>query len=41
MADLACVFGWRPQDMEPMALEELMRWHAKARRRASVAGTEE
>ena len=30
MADLAIVFRWGPQDMNPMPLDELMRWHALA-----------
>lgn len=30
MADLAVVFHWAPRDMDPMTLEELARWHAKA-----------
>ncbi|SFQ14605.1 Phage P2 GpE [Roseivivax halotolerans] len=33
MADLAVVFGWAPRDMDPMSLEELMRWHGHAGRR--------
>ncbi|RYH02827.1 GpE family phage tail protein [Salipiger sp. IMCC34102] len=34
MADIATVFGWGPREMDPMDLEELMRWHAQARRRS-------
>lgn len=35
MADIAVVFGWRSADMDPMPLDELMRWHVKACRRGS------
>lgn len=35
MADIACVFHWTPRDMDPMSLEELAMWWAKARKRAA------
>ena len=31
MADLAIVFHWAPQHMDPMSLAELMQWREKAR----------
>lgn len=34
MADIAAVFGWEPQVMDPMTIPELMRWHGLARERA-------
>lgn len=34
MADLAMVFHWRPADMGPMDLAELMEWRERARVRA-------
>lgn len=34
MADLAMVFHWRPADMAPMDLAELMEWRERARVRA-------
>jgi hypothetical protein len=34
MADLAAVFNWPPDVMEPMPLDELMGWHELARERA-------
>ena len=34
MADLARVFHWRPADMDPMDLAELMEWRERARVRA-------
>jgi hypothetical protein len=33
MADVALVFHWRPEDMYPMAMAELMDWRERARRR--------
>lgn len=30
MADLAIVFRWGLSEMDPMPLDELMRWHAHA-----------
>jgi hypothetical protein len=33
MADLALVFHWRPADMDPMSLAELMDWRERARER--------
>ena len=33
MADLALVFLWRPADMDPMAVGELMTWRERARER--------
>ena len=30
MADIAAVFHWRPADMDPMELGELMNWRALA-----------
>ena len=33
MADLALVFHWRPADMNPMAVGELMTWRERARER--------
>ena len=33
MADLAMVFHWRPADMDPMDLAELMEWRERARER--------
>ncbi|PTE18061.1 GpE family phage tail protein [Cereibacter changlensis] len=35
MADIAIVFHWPPAAMDPMCLEELARWWAKARARAA------
>jgi len=37
MADLAAVFGWGPDVMDPMSLEELARWREKARLRVPGA----
>lgn len=34
MADLAIVFHWAPESMEPMTLSELMSWRERARQRA-------
>lgn len=34
MADIAAVFGWTPDTMDAMSVEELARWRDKARRRA-------
>lgn len=31
MADLALVFHWRPADMDPMSVAELMEWRERAR----------
>ncbi len=39
MADLAAVFHWAPHVMDPMSVEELMRWHAKASARAAAEDT--
>ncbi|MDN4591249.1 GpE family phage tail protein [Xenophilus aerolatus] len=33
MADCAFVFHWRPADMDPMPLGELMDWREAARKR--------
>ena len=33
MADLALVFHWRPADMAPMSVGELMTWRERARER--------
>ncbi len=33
MADLALVFHWRPADMDPFTLTELMEWRERARAR--------
>lgn len=33
MADLALVFHWRPADMDPMTVAELMQWRELARER--------
>jgi hypothetical protein len=30
MADIAAIFGWRPAEMDEMALAELMDWRALA-----------
>ena len=35
MADLAVVFGWGPDVMDPMPVDELMRWHGHAVTRSS------
>lgn len=35
MADIALVFGWGPETMNPMDLGELMGWRAEAARRHS------
>ncbi len=37
MADLAAVFHWRPADMDPMGLQELMEWRERARQRSGAA----
>jgi len=34
MADLATVFGWTPEVMDPMAARELMEWRERARVRS-------
>jgi len=34
MADIAAVFHWTPRDMDPMSIEELMRWWQHAAERA-------
>lgn len=36
MADLAFLFGWAPGVMDPMPLDELMRWHGLALARAPI-----
>ena len=36
MADIACVFHWAPESMDPMSLDELMHWHTRAVQRAST-----
>lgn len=41
MADIAAIFGWRPADMDPMDLDELMRWHGHALRRSPGQPSEE
>ncbi len=33
MADLAMVFHWRPADMDPMSVGELMDWRERLRER--------
>ena len=33
MADLALVFGWKPDEMSAMSLPELMDWRERARQR--------
>ncbi len=33
MADIALVFHWPPEAMDRMSIEELARWHEKARER--------
>ena len=33
MADIAAAFGWAPPAMDPMSLDELMRWWKKAVKR--------
>lgn len=38
MANVAAVFHWTPETMNPMPLEELMRWHARAVERVKVEG---
>jgi hypothetical protein len=38
MANLAAVFHWPPETMNPMPLEELMRWHALAVERSGKEG---
>ena len=38
MADLAMVFHWRPADMDPTDLAELMEWRERARVRAEREG---
>lgn len=35
MADLAVVFHWPPQAMDPMSLAELADWRERARQRAT------
>lgn len=35
MADVAMVFHWPPQAMDPMPLPELMDWRERARQRHS------
>ena len=35
MADIAVVFGWQPDYMDGMSLEELMMWREEARVRNS------
>lgn len=37
MADIAVVFGWSPDVMDRMSIEELGRWWHKARARAPGA----
>lgn len=37
MADLATIFHWRPADMDPMSLADLMDWRERARVRALAA----
>ncbi|WP_028696136.1 GpE family phage tail protein [Pseudomonas cremoricolorata] len=38
MADLAMVFHWRPSDMDPLALGELIAWRERARIRSEAHG---
>jgi hypothetical protein len=37
MANVAAVFHWTPETMNPMPLEELARWHALAVERAGIS----
>ncbi len=39
MADVATVFHWSPDAMNPMPLPELMRWHARALDRFKAMNT--
>lgn len=36
MADLAITFHWRPADMDPMTIDELMQWRERARVRTEA-----
>lgn len=36
MADIAAIFHWPPQVMDPMSLAELMDWRERARERSGV-----
>lgn len=36
MADIAVIFHWRPADMDPLSLTELMEWRERARQRSGV-----
>ena len=38
MANIAAVFHWGPQTMDPMSLGELMDWHARAVERSGKEG---
>lgn len=38
MADIATIFGWSPQIMNPMYVEELMEWREEARKRSESDG---
>lgn len=38
MANLAAVFHWTPETMNPMSLDELMLWHGKAVERSGKEG---
>ena len=40
MADLAMIFHWRPSDMDPLTLTELMQWRERARARHEQRGQE-
>ena len=37
MADIALAFGWTPQDMNAMRIDELARWRERARVRLEPA----
>lgn len=41
MADIAVIFGWRPQDMDDWSPEELAAWHDRARRRSPAGAGDE
>ena len=38
MADIALVFGWTPESMGGLSLEELMEWRERARERWEAKG---
>jgi hypothetical protein len=39
MADIAAVFSWPPQAMDPMSVSDLMGWRERAAKRAQAAQT--